>query len=101
MWKEIIDAVSFLIAFIGSVFGVFKAFENWQQEKTKRAEIIAKETSVGAVALAAINVQLEVLQRAKKDDAAKLETINEAVKGLHFITDMIEKRMLSIFSGNK
>lgn len=92
-----IGAVQFMLAFIVSWYAVYKTITELAEQKTKRAEVEAKENSLGREAVVLLKAEIAELQKARSDSTTKFEKIESVIRQLENMIEFIEKRMLSNF----
>lgn len=108
----IIGAIEFLLAFFGTLTAIYVAYTNTQKEKTnrkkieeeeqtKRAEIEAKENSLGKEALIMLRAEILDLQKAKNESKIKIDMIEAIIQKMELTYEFIERRMLSMFPDKK
>lgn len=104
----IIDAIKFLIAFALSWLAIYKVIMDVAREKTKqtkieeeektnRAQIEAKENSLGKEALVMLRAEILELQKAKNESNIKIDKIELIIQKMELTYEFIERRMLSMF----
>jgi DNA-binding NtrC family response regulator len=95
-----------------SLFAAVKGVAAWKKEetkqteieeieRTKRAEIEAKENSLGKEALIMLRAEIVDLQKAKNESTIKIDKIETIIQRMEITYDFIQRRMMSMFSNDK
>lgn len=74
-----------------AIIGAYKTITELSAQKTKRKEIEAKESSVGAAAITLIKEEIEILQKARLEDDMRIKNVENIIKSLQFILEILER----------